>query len=138
MRPVIRMHACDYDHKLPTVPSGKSWNFYNTETCAREGKGVACASLRPAETFMRACRKPIWKLHVSVNENAQTFVSSLLPVFKGFYDTHMRHTSVSYRHAKRSVHFIYIYANTETRTCMHGLHDDEIHFTSMDAILKRL
>ena len=28
------------------------------ETWAREGKGVACASLRPAETFMRACRRP--------------------------------------------------------------------------------
>ena len=32
--------------------------FYNTETCAKEGKEVACASLRPAEMFMRACRRP--------------------------------------------------------------------------------
>ena len=33
------------------------------ETCAREGKGVACASLRLAETFMRSCRRPTEAAH---------------------------------------------------------------------------
>ena len=121
----------------PRCPVARAGTFTTRKHAQEKGRGVACASL---DQRKRSCVRVVnpWKLHVSVNENAQTIVSSLLPVFKGFYDTHMRHTSVSYRHAKRSVHFIYIYANTETRTCMHGLHDDEIHFTSMDAILKRL
>ena len=61
---------------LTTVPSGmSSAGFYNTETCAREGKGVACASLTPAETFMHACTRPTEAvLYVFVYENAQTIV----------------------------------------------------------------
>ena len=48
---------------LPTVPSeGQElelilgWLLHHGNM--RKGKGVACASLRPAETFMRVCRRP--------------------------------------------------------------------------------
>ena len=84
------------------------------------------------------------KQHVFVYENAQTIISWLLPAFKGFYDTHAQLTSVSYKHAKRRLRYMYIrkqrlahFSYTETVTCMRVLHNDEISFTSMDAILKR-
>ena len=66
---------------------------------------VAYASLRPTETLMHACQR---KLHVSVYETAQTIISWLLPAYKGLYDTHAQLTSVSYKHAKRSVRYVYI------------------------------
>ena len=66
MRPVIRMHGYNY---VGNAAHGAQWQelelilhrllLYNMETCAREGKGVACASLRPVETFMRACMRPM-------------------------------------------------------------------------------
>ena len=50
MRPVIRMHAYGYDF---SAAHGTQWlelelelilrGLLQTETCAREGKGVACA-----------------------------------------------------------------------------------------------
>ena len=72
------MHACNYDR---SAAYGAQWQepelifgrLLNMETCAREGKGVACASLRPAETFMR-----VYETHgncMSPCKNAQTIVS---------------------------------------------------------------
>ena len=61
-------------------------------------------------------RKPslvrVWcprKLYVSV------YVSWLLLSFKGFYDMHTQAVSVSYRHAKRCVHYVHVYANSDRR-----------------------
>ena len=65
MHPVIRMHACDYD---PSAAHGAQWQEleliigwllqHGSMRERREGSTVAVASLRPAETFMRACRRP--------------------------------------------------------------------------------
>ena len=70
------------------------------------------------------------KLHVSVYKNAQTIVSWLLPVLKGFYDTHAQLTSVWYIRKHCLAYFLYM----ETLTRMRVLQEDEICFTSKDAI----
>ena len=72
-----------------------------TDTGAREGK----------ELRMHHSRK----LHVSVYENAQTIVRWLLPAFKGLYDTHTQLASISHRHAKCCVRYVYIhtYSNSD-------------------------
>ena len=68
---------------------------------------VVHVSLRPAETFMHVCRRPTEAAR-SVYKNAQTIISRLLPVLKGFYDTHAQLTSMSYIHTKRRVCYVYI------------------------------
>ena len=128
MRPVKGMHACNFDRCAAQDAQWQELELifgrllqHGNMRKRREGSSVCITVL---DQLKRSCVRVVnpWKLHVSVNENAHTFVSSLLPVFKGFYDTHMRHTSVSYRHAKRSVHFIYIiqYMRKHGNTDMHA------------------
>ena len=78
------------------------------------------------------------KLHVSVSENAPTIVSWLLPAFKGLNETHSQPDSMSYMHAKVHIrkHWLAYFLYTETVIRMHVLHEDEICFSSMDAIFK--
>ena len=63
MRPVIGMHACDYDR---SAAHGAQWQelelifgrcLLHGNMCKRRER-VGHASLRPAETFMRACFRP--------------------------------------------------------------------------------
>ena len=61
MRPVIRMHVCDYDR---SAAHGAQWQELELifgrllQHVVREGMEVACVSLRPAETFMHVCHRP--------------------------------------------------------------------------------
>ena len=78
MRPVIRMHAYYYDRSAAHSAQWKElelilrWLLQHRNMYERR-EGVVHVSLRPAETFMRACTRPT-KLHVSVYENTQTIV----------------------------------------------------------------
>ena len=109
MHPVIRMHTYDYHRS-----AAHSAQWQELELILRQllqhgnmlekRERVVYASLSPAETFMRACRtrRPMhW--------------SSTFPSFKGFYDMHTQAVSVSYRHAKRCVHYVHVYANSDRR-----------------------
>ena len=63
MRPVIRMHECDYDR---SAAHGAQWQELELifgwlllhGNMRERRERVVHASLRPAETFMRACRRP--------------------------------------------------------------------------------
>ena len=62
--------SADHDaqwQELELISAGS----YNMETCAREGQGVACASLRLAETYMRACRRLTEAAHFRVQKYAK-------------------------------------------------------------------
>ena len=133
-------HGCAIA-ELPTVHIGRIWNsysagFYNTETCPRKRReGVAHASLRPAETFMRVCLRPMEAACFCVRKcanNRQMIDAGI----QRFYNTHAQLASVSYKHAKRCVRYVYIckhwlpyFSYTETVTRMRVLHEDEICFT---------
>ena len=148
MHPVIRMHACNFDcsaaHSAQWQELELIFGWLLQHGNMRErSKRVAHASLRPAETFMRAVVH-LRKQHLSVYKNVQTIISWLLPALKGFYNMHAQLTSVSYIHAKRRVRYVYIrkhwlayFSYTEMVTCMRVLHEDEICFTSMEAIFNR-
>ena len=147
----ISMHACMNKHACVGLDHGCAI----AAQCTVAGAGT---NIAPAFTTRKHARVRHWdqwkcscvhvvdprKQHVLVYENVQTIISWLLPAFKGFYDTHAQLTSVSYKHAKRRLRYMYIrkqrlahFSYTETVTCMRVLHNDEISFTSMDAILKR-
>ena len=63
MRPVIRMHACDYDR---SAAHGAQWQelelifgrLLQHGNMRERRERVVHASLRPAEAFMRACMRP--------------------------------------------------------------------------------
>ena len=109
--------------------------------CERR-EGVAHASLRPAETFMRAYLRPTEAAFFRVRKcanNHQLIVASVERFLRHAYTA----CSVSYRHANCRVHYVYIrkhwlayFLYMETVTRMHlthyTLHEDEICFTSMD------
>ena len=63
-------------------------------------------------------------------ENVQIIVSWLLPASKGMY------ACVHYVHVRKQWVAYFLY--TEMLTRMHVLHEDDICFTSMDAIFKWL
>ena len=119
--------------------------YYNTETCAREGNGVACASLRLEETFMCSCCRPTEAARFCERKcanNRQLIVAGIQSVFT----TCMRSSLPCHTYTQNNACATYIYANTdrhiflytETVTCMHVLHEDEICFTLMHAIFKQL
>ena len=78
-------------------------------------EGVAHASLKPAEAFMRACCRPTeaacFRVRKGAN-NRQLIVAGV----KGFYDTHTQLTSILYRHAKGRVCYIITYTIIHTQT----------------------
>ena len=63
MRPVIRMHACDYDR---SAAHGAQWQelelifgrVLQHGIMRRRRERVVHASLRPTETFVHACLRP--------------------------------------------------------------------------------
>ena len=85
---------------------------------------------------MRACRRPTEAACLRERKcanNHQLIVAGVLR----FYDTHAQLTSLWYKHPKRRVR--YVYANTyflytETLTHMRVLRNDEICFSSVDAM----
>ena len=112
MRPIIRMHACDYDC---IAAHGAQWQELELifgrllqhgnmrerrERVVRERRErVAHASLNQ---WKRSCMRVVYprKQNVSVYKNARTIIRWLLPALKGFYDTHAQLTSLSYIHTK--------------------------------------
>ena len=78
MRPVIRMHACDYNH---SAAQGAQWQelelifsqLLQHGNMRERRERVVYALLIPTETFMHAYLGP-WKLHVSMNKNVQTII----------------------------------------------------------------
>ena len=152
MRPVIRMHACDYDR---SAAHGAQWQElelifgrllqHGNIRERRDGSSV-CVSNGQLDQRKRSCVRVVdpQKLQVSVYKNAQTIFSWLLPGLKDYYNTPTQPVSVSPRHAKRCMRYVYIckqrlvhFSYTEAVTCMRVLHKDEICFTLMDAILKQ-
>ena len=128
MRPKIRMHAYNYDH---SAAHGAKWQelelyctgFYNTETRGREGKDKCLCHLDPLKhSCMRVCECDPQKLHVSVYKNAQTIVSWLLPVFKGFYDAHAQPVSVCHTYMQNDL-------NAACATCINANSDWRIFHT---------
>ena len=74
---------------------------------SREGSSVCITYCRSAETFRHACLRPTEAACICVQKcanNHQLIVAGV----QGFYDTHAQLTSVSSKHAKRHVHYIYI------------------------------
>ena len=148
MRPVIRMHACDYDR---SAAHGAQWQelelifgwLLQHGNMRERRERVAHVSLRPAETFMHACCRPTEAAHFRVQKcanNHQLIVSSVERFLRHacahcaahFHVIHTRKTPCALRN-----HWSEYFSNTETVTCMSVLHEDEICFTSMDAIFKR-
>ena len=75
LRPGIRMHAFSYNR---SAAHGAQWQelelilrrLLQHGNMSERRKGVAHASLRPAETFMRACRRPTEAAHFRVQKGA--------------------------------------------------------------------
>ena len=75
MRPVIRMHAYDYDR---SAAHGAQWQELEIILCwllkhgnmRERTERVAHASLRPAETFMRVCPRPMEAVCFRVRKGA--------------------------------------------------------------------
>ena len=139
MRPVIRMHACDYDR---SAAHGAQWQelelifgwLLQHGNIQEKGKG-SVVLLIPTERFMHACLRPMdaarfceWKYA----NNHQLIVAGL--AFKGFYDTHAQLTSVSYIHPKRRVRFV----NTDWRIfCTWKQLHSCMSYTRMKSVLLR-
>ena len=128
MRVWINMHACDYDR---SAAHGAQWQELELifgqlllhGNMRERRERVVHVSLRPTETFMRACRGPTEAAWF----RAQTIISWLLPALKGFYDMHAQLTSVSYIQAKRRVRYVYtqtqigvffVHGNGNTHACL--------------------
>ena len=87
-----------------------SAGYYNTETFAREGKDVACASHRPAETFMRACRRPTEAACLRVRKcanNCQLFVAGAQRFLRHACTAHFRVI-----HTRKTLFALRIYTQT--------------------------
>ena len=75
MRHVIRMHACDYDR---SAGHGSQWQelelifgrLLQHGNMRERRERVVHVSHRPAETFMRACRRPMEALRFRVQKCA--------------------------------------------------------------------
>ena len=88
---------------------------------------------------MRACLRPTEAARSRVRKCANNHQLMLI-AFKGFYDMHTQPIS-----ARKALCALRVYKQTligvfsyiETVIGMRVLHDDEICFTSMDAIFKR-
>ena len=129
MRPVIRMHACDYDC---SAAHGAQWQ----ELELIFGRLLQHRNIRERRDRSSVCTvhqldqwKCSWvcvvdprKQQVSVYKNEQTIFSWLLPGLKGYYDMHTQPVYVSPRHAKRCMRYMYIvYTQTEIGTFfVHG------------------
>ena len=99
--------------------------FYNTETCMREGKGVACVS--PAETFMCACRRSMkaarfheqkcannHQLIVAGAERFTTRMRSLLP-----YGINKQNAvCATYIYMQTLMGVFFVHGNAHTHACL--------------------
>ena len=133
MHPVIRMHGRDYDRSAAHDAQWQeleliSASFYNTETCAREGKGVACASLRPVETFMRACTRPreaaCLRFRKCAN-NCQLIVAGILRFLQHasaahFHVIHTRKTQCALIYTQTLIGEFFGHGNRNTQECLTG------------------
>ena len=133
MRPVIRIHACDYHRS-----AAHSAQWQELELILRQllqhvnmlekRERVVYASLSPAETFMRACRRPT---EAARFHRSKVFtICSALP-----YHIDTQNTVCATYCTYIRKHLLAYFSYMETLTRMRGLHNGEIHFTSMDAIL---
>ena len=101
MRPVIRMHACDYDRR---PAHGAQWQklelifgrlFQHGNMLERRERSSMCnvhfASLRPAETFMPACCRPIEKARFRERKcaNTQLIVAGIQRFLQHAYAAHI-------------------------------------------------
>ena len=72
---------------------------------------VVHASLRLTEAFMHACISTTEAAGFRVQKCANNH-QLIVAGFERFYDTHAQPVSVSPRHAKRRVRYVYIYTQT--------------------------
>ena len=90
---------------------------------------VAFASLRPAETFMRACTKPTEAACCRMQRLLQYAYTAR------FHVIHTRKTlHALLEYTQTGIGAFFVNGNV---TCLCVLHDDEICFTLMDDIFKR-
>ena len=101
---------------IVVLPNGAQWQNLELKFCRLLQHGNRCtsrdrvsyASLRPTKMFMRACLRTTeaacFRVQKSVS-NHQLIVAG----FQRFvlYDTHRQPVSVSYKHTKRCVHYVY-------------------------------
>ena len=136
---------------LPTVHSGRFWNFispafYNHRNRRAVRERVAYASLRPAETSMRACRRPTEAVCFRVRKcaiNRQLIVAGIQRFERHAYAARFR-----FIHTRKTLHALSIYTQTaifvffvhgngHTHACLTPLHDEEICFPLTNVVFKR-
>ena len=106
-------HGCASQHRPQCPVAGSGTNISPAFTTRKY--------VRHLGPRKRSCMHVLGprKQHASVYENVQTIISWLLPLLKGFYDTHTC-TICTYISKQWLEHFSY----TETVTCMRVLHKD--------------
>ena len=101
----------------------------NMETFAREGKDVVCASQRPAETFMRACRRPTEAACLRVRKcanNRQLIVAGAQRFLRHacaahFRVIHTRKTPCALRiYTQTLIGVFFVHGNAHTHACLTG------------------
>ena len=117
MRPVIRMHACDYDR---SAAHGAQWQELELifgwlllhGNMRKRRERVVHASLRPAETFMRACRRPTEAACIKWRKQSSADCCQCSKVFT----IRIRSALPYHIDMQNAVCATYTYANPDTRT----------------------
>ena len=150
MRPVIGMHACDYDH---SAAHGTQWQelelifgrLLQHGNIRKRGTEVACASLRLVEMFMRACHRPTEAACLRVRKcanNRQLNFAGPQRLLRhacaaDFPVIHTRKAPCALRiYTQTVIGVFFVDGNGNTQLRMRVLQDDAICVTSMDAIFK--
>ena len=134
MRPVIRMHACDYDR---SAAHGAQWQelelifgqLLQQGNIRERRERVVHASHRPAETFMRACRRPTEAACLRVRKcannrqlivaGAQRFVRHACAAY--FRVIHTRKTPCALRiYTQTLIGVFFVHGNAHTHACLTG------------------
>ena len=124
MRPVIRMHAYDYDR---SAAHGAQWQELEIILCwllkhgnmRERTERVAHASLRPAETFMRVCPRPMEAVCFRVRKGAnnhQLIVAGVQRFFRYAYADRRAKSYVYYINIRKQ--YLAYFSYPETVTCM--------------------
>ena len=148
MRPVIRMHACNYDCSTAHSAQWQELELIFSRllqhgNMRERRERVVYALLIPTETFMHAClrsteaarfrEQKCANCHQLIVAGIQRFLRHACAAH--FHVIHTHKTPCALRICIQTL--ICVFSYMETLTCMHVLHEDDICFTSMDAIFKR-
>ena len=134
MRPVIRMHACDYDR---SAAHGAQWQELELifgrlllhGNMRERRERILHASLRPAETFMRAYRGPTEAARFRVQKcanNHQLIVAGVERFLRHacaahFRVIHTRKTPCALRiYTQTLIGIFFVHGNAHTHACLTG------------------